>query len=482
MILLLAMALPASAATQITGAPENVAPLLASVIDRCVAEHPWWGNVKFSAMLSGEEAAPSVSASADDALLERDSEAYFAFPSECVDAGLLGLASKTPEMAAWITESGFVEFTGTVSRDESLRKRISISGGSEEITQRLIDRAQRCGADKTPGSIWMEAEVMVGKNGFETPTGVISGKHDGGISECMARNYLMDMAPDTKPSLATLIVSIAGADGKVPSKPAGIKFASARAYTEGGSSILLDLNTSALTCEQLGKARFDAPSDEKQARVGVQEVWQSDGSSAWRAIYGWYANNSYEGDQGPVSVKGDATAGISVGLPPGFTVGGDLALSLGDSISAIGCGDHPVEMQRGDAPNDTPPAPERDLSGLKLTIAGHDVAIKGAILMGKGADQKLEFSTEGLSCYALWANADVTYSVALPKNNAGQVYLSGTRIPSQMTDDYDAKDKPVLTLGKPANGVISLTAQLAYDHNGYPVILKGKADILDCRR
>lgn len=481
---LLVWVLPAFAASLIAGAPDNVAPLLAPVVDRCIAEKPWWGQLALRIYPGSEGDPPTFSISAaDDALLDTDSEHYYAAPNECIETGLVELSAKTPAIQEWLAEAGFVEMTATVPRDEAALARITMTGASAEIVRRLRDRAQRCAATNSPGTSWLDVEVVVGRNGFVIPTVVVHGKRDGGLSECLSNNYLGELDPSTKPSLSTVIVSIAGPDGKVPPAPTSpVKFASARAYTRGGTAISVDLNTSALTCDQLFKARYDVPSGEKSAEFTVQQVYRGDGSAQWRVVNGWYANSTSSGDQGPATVVGDTTKGVTVTLPPGFVVGRDPGLALGPTIAAIGCGDHPQKTVRGDAPDGTPAAVERDLSGLTFTVAGNPIALKGAILMGKGSDERLEFSTEAASCYAGWSDADIAYTVDLPQKNAGSTFLSGTRMPSQISDDYDAKDKAVITLGKPADGVMSLDIQLAYDHGGYPVSLRGKTTVLDCRR
>lgn len=476
--------LPALAGSRIEGVAAEIAPIMAAAIDQCVAERPWWGDLSLRIFPATEPDPASFSVGAsDEKLFEADSEHYYAAPTECIETALAALPAQFPAIHEWIAAGDYIEFSASVPRDEAARDRITLTGANDEILTRLRDRAQRCGAANHPGSSWIDVEVMVGKNGFDKPTGVVKGTYDGGLSECMSKNYLMDLNPSTKPSMFTVILNIAGKDGKVPGPAVSpVKFASARAHTRGGTTITVELNTTELGCDTLGKARYDVPEGEKRAELAVQEVFRPDGTKQWRVVYGWYANSTSTGDQGPATVTGDATKGVSITLPPGFTVGRDPGLVLNPTLTAIGCGDHPQKMVRGDAPDGTPEAADRDLSGLKLTIAGNTVPLRGAILMGTGDDQRLDFSTGGMSCYALWSEADINYSVDLPKSNSGSAFFSGTKMPSQNTDSYEAKDKPIITLGKPVNGEMPLDIQLAYDHNGYPISLRGKATVLDCRR
>lgn len=472
---------PAFASTTFESVPDAAAAQLSAAVDACVAKQPWWGNFRLSSFPSGESGEPSISIQGDDALLESDSEHYYAFPSECIEGALKLLPTSPGAVQDWLTEAGFVEVNAVVERDTAAQGRIVITGVGDEIRGRLVDRAQRCGA--TPGSYWVDVEVMLGRNGFTTPTGVVRGARDGGFLECLAKNYLMDLAEGTKPSFATALVTVKAPDGTEPAAPApGFKVGSARAYTQGGTALTVELNSTALTCDQLGKARYDVPDGEQKAEVIVQEVWRADGTSQTRVVYGWYKNTTSMGDQGPASLSGSAEKGWTLSLPPGFKVGGDGGISLGNTFQAVHCGDLPRQSVRGDAPDNTPPAAERDLSTLVLTLAGRKVPLAGAILMGKGDSERIELSTEGLSCYSLWSEADLTLSVALPNKGSGQVFLAGTRIPAQATDSYEAKDKAVISLGKAADGQIPLTVQLTMDQSGYPLSLVGKANLLDCRR
>lgn len=214
----------------------------------------------------------------------------------------------------------------------------------------------------------------------------------------------------------------------------------------------------------------------------MQETWRGDGSTAWRVVYAWFNNSTYQGDSGPASVMGSLSTGLEITLPPGFSAGSSPGLSVFPGVRAVGCGDHPRTMVSGDAPQDTPPAVVRDLAGLKFTVAGHAVALAGARRVNRLGEDTLEFSTSPLSCYASTGDTDVSFAVAMPKKGAGSALLSGTRIPAQNSNGYEAADKVTLSAGKTARGGFDLTANLVYLHGDYPISLTGKASVLDCRR
>src|SRR5688572_6632447 len=81
----------------------------------------------------------------------------------------------------------------------------------------------------------------------------------------------------------------AAAEGTLDGAP--VRFASARAWTEGGVAVTVELNTSALSCAELGTARM-LPEGERSAQFTVAPVLQKDGTRSWRVVRTWLENVS----------------------------------------------------------------------------------------------------------------------------------------------------------------------------------------------
>ncbi|MCW5803596.1 MAG: hypothetical protein KIT31_14530 [Deltaproteobacteria bacterium] len=187
----------------------------------------------------------------------------------------------------------------------------------------------------------------------------------------------------------------------------------------------------------------------------------------------WSAGHPTEARFAGASVTGDTARGkkVDVELAPIVDVDGKKKLEIAGAFVAEGCGDHP------DSGFGVPKA--KHPSTAKLAIAGHELALRGAIL--NGSDVVL--STGPKDCSRATAFAQVVLSHAY-----GRWELSGTWIaePVQVADRSDKNTMKELTLKAGAAGTSAdgPTAKLALGGRGtiggYAIELSGEIEAIDC--
>ncbi len=445
----------------VTEIAEPAATTIHRVVEVCVATSPWWGTMSVNLGVDESGTGPTAYASADNGLLETDSEHFFAAPTDCVQTGLVA-AFKGAPLLAWVTEQRTATAEVSIARDPADAAKIHLQGAPPEITRRLLDRAERCGAANLNLDTWLDVEVIVGRNGFETPTGVIDLPGDSEFVKCFGMNYLMDLKSEAGPAQYTLTLS----SGTPPARPAP-SFGSVLAWTSGGRAVHVAFDPDPTTCADIGLVHLPS----KGAVVEIAPALRRDGTESWRVVHWWFANTSNNGDEGPVSITGDATSSLAIAFPPGFTLTSDgVNLALPGTVTATGCGQIPA----------LPAAPE--VAGASLVVAGQPVPVRGAILLERFGDALLVVGDAPIACSTYAFDSDLHYEIALPKGGQGFAALSGWRAPSTPTTTYQKVDGVALKVGKTTNGSAPVVVASNLDLVGYTVALAGSFPALDCRK
>ena len=457
----------------VTDIPEPVATPIRQAVGRCVSRKRWWGTLG----IEGTEVH------ADLTLPDSAMEYVRAAPYSCIEDGLSGIP-------------GIEKVNGKVviERDPAVTATIRVTGASPQVNQRLLDRAEFCGAAAAEIDTWIDVDVTQLDSelyGSKAQASLrVDHRLDPALTDgdwnlekkllpCMER-LMWGLTAETKVAHYSARLT-AGS----PPAPADRTFGSVLAWTTGGRAVRIAIDNKPATCAEISESGEHLPAD--GALITVVPMLYPDGSEEWHVVDTWYDGATLRSaatfDQGPVVVSGDVASSFTVALPPGFQVGSpEHSFQLPASITATGCGARP------------PPAPL--LAGATLTVVGAEVPVRGALIETLDGLTTLVVADQPFTCESAaesirrgsnfrFSDVDVSLEAQIPASSKpgkaeGSSWLRGLRFAEPSFELYD-DERVEVTLGKARGGMIPVTSAILIHDGEMTIDLHGTFTAIDCR-